>query len=121
MNPHPAVNIRGPTGGQIVIVEGDTGRLLGTAGAGQAAASVHPGAVYLHRGESYVVDSLDFDDGMAFVHAEDPGYATFARELTDIAVTGAGERRTFGPGHPRPGPGQRDQPDRGLPAPSTQR
>ena len=97
VDPHPAVDIRGPTGGQIVIVEGDTGRLLGTAGAGQAAASVHPGAVYLHQGESYVVDSLDFDEGLAFVHSEDPGYATFARELTDIAVTGAGERRVFGP------------------------
>ncbi|MGC2675192.1 MAG: DEAD/DEAH box helicase [Mycobacterium sp.] len=97
INPHQAVDIRGPTGGQIVIVEGDTGRLLGTAGAGQAAASVHPGAVYLHQGESYVVDALDFDEGMAFVHAEDPGYATFARELTDIAVTGMGERRVFGP------------------------
>lgn len=97
VDPHPAVDIRGPTGGQIVIVEADTGRLLGTAGVGQAAASVHPGAVYLHQGESYVVESLDFEQGMAFVHAGDPGYATFARELTDIAVTGPGERREFGP------------------------
>ncbi len=31
------------------------------------------------------------------MHAEDPGYATFAREITDIAVTGKGERLTFGP------------------------
>jgi DEAD/DEAH box helicase domain-containing protein len=97
MDPHPAVDIRGSSGGQVVIVESDTGRLLGTADTGRAAASVHPGAVYLHQGESYVVDSLDFDEGMAFVHAEDPGYATFARELTDIAVTGAGERQSFGP------------------------
>ncbi|MBV8292594.1 MAG: DEAD/DEAH box helicase, partial [Mycobacterium sp.] len=96
VDPHPAVDIRGSTGGQVVIVESETGRLLGTAGVGQAAASVHPGAVYLHQGESYVVDSLDFEEGMAFVHGEDPGYATFARELTDIAVTGAGERRVFG-------------------------
>jgi DEAD/DEAH box helicase domain-containing protein len=96
VDPHPAVDIRGSTGGQIVIVESETGRLLGTAGVGQAAASVHPGAVYLHQGESYVVDSLDFEEGMAFVHGEDPGYATFARELTDIAVTGEGERRVFG-------------------------
>jgi DEAD/DEAH box helicase domain-containing protein len=96
VDPHPAVDIRGSTGGQIVIVEGETGRLLGTAGVGQAAASVHPGAVYLHQGESYLVDSLDFDEGMAFVHGEDPGYATFARELTDVAVTGAGERQVFG-------------------------
>jgi DEAD/DEAH box helicase domain-containing protein len=90
------VDIRGSSGGQVVIVESDTGRLLGTADTGRAAASVHPGAVYLHQGESYVVDSLDFGEGMAFVHAEDPGYATFARELTDIAVTGPGERRSFG-------------------------
>src|SRR6202022_993893 len=96
VDPHPAVDIRGSTGGQIVIVESETGRLLGTAGVGQAAASVHPGAVYLHQGESYVVDSQDFEEGLAFVHAEDPGYATFAREFTDIAVTGAGERRVFG-------------------------
>jgi DEAD/DEAH box helicase domain-containing protein len=97
LEPHAAVDIRGSTGGQIVIVEADTGRLLGGVGVGQAPASVHPGAVYLHQGDSYVVDSLDFDDGIAFVHAEDPGYATFARELTDIAVTGTGERLTFGP------------------------
>ncbi|HET7072904.1 MAG TPA: DEAD/DEAH box helicase [Mycobacterium sp.] len=97
IQPHGAVDIRGSAGGQIVIVEADTGRLLGSVGVGQAPATVHPGAVYLHRGDTYVVDSLDFEDGIAFVHAEDPGYATFARELTDIVVTGSGERLRFGP------------------------
>lgn len=97
LEPHSAVDIRGATGGQIVIVEADTGRLLGGVGADQAPASVHPGAVYLHQGDSYVVDSLNTRDGIALVRSEDPGYATFAREVTDIAVTGAGERRTFGP------------------------
>ena len=121
VDPHPAVDIRGPSGGQVVIVEGETGRLLGTAGAGQAAASVHPGAVYLHQGESYVVDSLDFDEGMAFVHSEDPGYATFARELTDIAVTGAGERQAFGAVTLGLVPVSRDQSDRRLSATSTDR
>uniref|UniRef100_A0A5Q5BR04 DEAD/DEAH box helicase-like protein n=2 Tax=unclassified Mycobacterium TaxID=2642494 RepID=A0A5Q5BR04_MYCSS len=96
LDPHPAVDIRGSTGGQIAILEADTGRMLGSANAGQAAASVHPGAVYLHQGESYVVDSLSFEDGVAFVHAEDPGYTTFAREVTEIAVTGAGERESYG-------------------------
>ncbi|CAA0081667.1 putative ATP-dependent RNA helicase YfmL [Mycolicibacterium vanbaalenii] len=96
VDPHPAVDIRGSIGGQIAILEAGTGRMLGSAGAGQAAASVHPGAVYLHQGESYVVDSLDFEDGVAFVHAEDPGYTTFARELTDIGVTGQGERADHG-------------------------
>jgi DEAD/DEAH box helicase domain-containing protein len=53
-------------------------------------------AVYLHQGESYVVDTLDFDEGVAFVHADEPGYTTYAREVTDISVTGQGERSTFG-------------------------
>jgi DEAD/DEAH box helicase domain-containing protein len=96
VDPHPAVDIRGSSGGQIAILEAGTGRLLGSAGVRQASASVHPGAVYLHQGESYVVDSLDFEDGVAFVHAEDPGYTTFARELTDIVVTGEGERKSYG-------------------------
>ena len=83
--------------------------MLGGVGRGQAPASVHPGAVYLHQGESYVVDSLDFEDGVAFVHAEDPGYTTFARELTDIV----GHRRrrahrSYGAGHAGAGPGGGD-------------
>jgi DEAD/DEAH box helicase domain-containing protein len=96
LDPHPAVNIRGSGGGTIAIVEAETGRMLGSADAGQAPAAVHPGAVYLHQGESYLVDSLSFSDGVAFVHAEDPGYTTFAREITDIAVTGTGERAHYG-------------------------
>ncbi|HTQ18978.1 DEAD/DEAH box helicase, partial [Mycobacterium sp.] len=96
LEPHAAVDIRGSTGGQVMILEADTGRLLGSADVGQAPATVHPGAVYLHQGESYVVDSLDLDEGLAFVHAEDPGYATFAREITDISLAGTGERARFG-------------------------
>jgi DEAD/DEAH box helicase domain-containing protein len=80
----------------VAILESDTGRMLGSTEAGQAPATVHPGAVYLHQGESYVVDSLDLEDGVAFVHAEDPGYSTFAREITDITVTGPGERVDYG-------------------------
>lgn len=39
-----------------------------------------------------MVDSLRLEDGVAFVHAEDPGYSTYAREITDITVSGPGER-----------------------------
>ncbi|OBK87728.1 DEAD/DEAH box helicase [Mycolicibacter sinensis] len=96
LDPHAAVDIRGSAGGQVVILEADTGRLLGSVDAGRAPATVHTGAVYLHQGESYLVDSLDTERQIAFVHAEDPGYATFAREITDIDVTGSGERAWFG-------------------------
>ena len=41
-----------------MLVESDTGRMLGTVDPGTAPATVHPGAVHLHRGESFVVDTL---------------------------------------------------------------
>lgn len=96
LDPHHDVDIRGAGGGSIAIIESGTGRVLGSTEAGQAPATVHPGAVYLHQGESYLVDSLDLDDQLAFVHAEDPGYVTHPREITDITVTGDGERVDYG-------------------------
>lgn len=97
LEPHNRVDIRGTAGGSVAIVEAGTGRLVGSTEAGRAPATVHPGAVYLHQGESYVVDSLDIGAGVALVHAEDPGYATYARELTAITTTGIGERVDHGP------------------------
>ena len=101
VDPHPAVDIRGSAGGQVAILETDTGRLLGGVGAGRAPATVHPGAVYLHQGETFLVDALDFEAGVAFVHAENPGYTTSAREVTDITVrdtaSGALEIHRYGP------------------------
>ncbi|WP_420754057.1 Zn-binding domain-containing protein, partial [Rhodococcus sp. O3] len=95
-DPHAGLDIRGGIGSQIAIVEADTGRMLGTVDAGRAPATVHPGAVHLHQGESFVVDELFLDDGVALVHAEDPEWSTFARELTDITITSVDEQRTAG-------------------------
>ncbi|MCW2632498.1 MAG: box helicase [Pseudonocardia sp.] len=77
--PAPDVDIRGSGGGQVLLVETETSRMLGTVEVAAAPAAVHPGAVYLHRGESYVVDELDLSEGLAQVHAEEPAGSTSAR------------------------------------------
>ena len=41
--------------GQVALVESGTGRMLGTVDGSSAPATAHSGAVYLHRGESYLV------------------------------------------------------------------
>lgn len=94
--PHAAVDIRGAVGGQVAIVETGTGRLVGAVGAGQAPATVHPGAVYLHQGETYLVDSLDLESAIALVHVEDPGYSTYSRGMTEVTVTGSGDHTELG-------------------------
>lgn len=49
--------------------------------------TVHPGAVHIHQGRSFVVDELDLDDGLALVHPEEPEWTTTAREVTHVDVT----------------------------------
>ncbi|HEX6469412.1 MAG TPA: DEAD/DEAH box helicase [Streptosporangiaceae bacterium] len=79
-------DIRGAGGAPVQVVEARTGRLLGTVDEPSAHTTVHEGAVYLHQGESYVVDTLDLDDSVALVTAAEPDYSTTARDITDIAI-----------------------------------
>ncbi|WP_375546444.1 DEAD/DEAH box helicase [Actinophytocola gossypii] len=93
--PHASVDIRGSGGEQVAVVEGDSGRMLGTVDFGSAFTSVHEGAVYLHQGTSYVVDELDLSSGLALVHREDPEWTTQPREVVDIAVLSTETSRSF--------------------------
>jgi DEAD/DEAH box helicase domain-containing protein len=79
-------DIRGAGGPPVQVVEAATGRLLGTVDEPSAHTTVHAGAVYLHQGESYVVQMLDLDDSVALVEAADPDYTTSARDVTDISI-----------------------------------
>ncbi|GIJ26478.1 helicase [Micromonospora qiuiae] len=82
----PQVDLRGEGGTPVCVVEAATGRLLGTVDGGSSHVLLHPGAVYLHQGVSYVVDSLDLDDGCALVHPEEPDWSTHARDVTSLSV-----------------------------------
>jgi DEAD/DEAH box helicase domain-containing protein len=82
----PDVDLRGTGGAPISIVESSTGRLLGTVDHGASHGQVHDGAVHLHQGVSYVVDSLDLEDHVALVHAEEPDWSTHARDVTSLTV-----------------------------------
>jgi len=79
-------DLRGTGGPPVRIVEAATGRLLGSVDAAAAHTSVHRGAVYLHQGDSYVVQALDLGDSVALVEPANPDWTTSARDLTDIAI-----------------------------------
>ncbi|HYH29205.1 MAG TPA: DEAD/DEAH box helicase [Pseudonocardia sp.] len=84
--PAGSVDIRGSGLGQVAVVEAATGRMLGTVDGASAPATVHSGAVYLHRGETYVVEQLDLEAGVAAVTTGDPGFRTDARSTADVEV-----------------------------------
>lgn len=83
---HSAVDIRGGSGQQVMIVDSSDGRLLGTVDSARAASQLHPGAVYLHQGESFLIDDLDFDDYIAVARPEQPDYSTQALSDTQIRI-----------------------------------
>jgi DEAD/DEAH box helicase domain-containing protein len=82
----PEVDLRGTGGAPVSVVEAATGRLLGTVDQGSSHAMLHPGAVYLHQGVTYLVDDLDLEDAIALVHQEEPDWTTHARDVTNLSV-----------------------------------
>ena len=91
----PSADIRSGGGPPVAVVEGASGTLLGTVDAATAPATVHPQAVYLHRGRSFVIDELDLTQGTALVHPEEPDWTTTAREVTDIVIIDADQVQTL--------------------------
>jgi DEAD/DEAH box helicase domain-containing protein len=89
-------DLRGIGGGQVRVVEDGTGRVLGTVDPGAAHTTVHTGAVYVHQGTTYVVDSLDLADSVAIAHREDVDWTTSARDTTDIRVVDEVRRESWG-------------------------
>lgn len=79
-------DLRSTGGSPVRIVEQATGRLIGTVDAASATATVHPGAVYVHLGETYLVHALDLEDSVAIVEVTNADYSTNARDVTEIAV-----------------------------------
>jgi DEAD/DEAH box helicase domain-containing protein len=92
----PDLDIRGTGGEPVRVVEGGTGRVLGTVDAWASHTTVHAGAVYLHQGVSYLVDELDLEAAVALVHQAEPDYSTSARDTTDIRVVSTLRERDLG-------------------------
>ena len=93
------VNLRADGGGPVSIVDADTGSLLGTMDSPQTHYQAHTGAIYVHQGDSYVVEDLNEDDHCVVVRRANPDYYTTARDVTQIEVletqrtTAVGRRR----------------------------
>ncbi len=78
------------------IVERDTGRVVGIVDAEAADRTVHPGAVYLHQGESFVVDALVPEEHHALVVAATPTYYTQPQAAFDIEIVRETTHRPLG-------------------------
>ena len=83
--PFHRIGLRSASGGELEIVEDDRG-LVGTVEMSRACHLVHPGAVYLHRGQSFKVLDLDLSTRTALVEPDDGSTWTQAKSRIDIEV-----------------------------------
>jgi len=96
-SPAQEVNLRSASGSLISIVEADTGSLLGTVEEASCFFHVHPGAVYLHQGDSYLVEGLDLERMVALVRDEDLDFYTNPMDNTDVIVLEEEKARVVSP------------------------
>ncbi len=61
-------------------------QLIGTVDRESALWMVHPGAIYLHEGESYRVDDLRLDENTALLTSLDPDYYTEPEKQTEVSL-----------------------------------
>ena len=89
--PHRGVALRG-TGSTVVIMDTDSGERIGMVDGFRAVLETHPGAVYLHRGVTYVIADLDLETRMAKARRAKVSYYTRVRhekstEIIEVSAT----------------------------------
>jgi len=86
---HPAkdINIRSVSGEQYAVLDASCGyEVLENVDSSMAFFQLHQGAVYLHQGESYLVQELDLEKHIAVVIPTTVNYYTQPKDFTNISV-----------------------------------
>jgi len=83
--PQHELSLRAFSEANVMIVDaGDNDRVIGEVDVYDAPPIVHPGAIYMHLGETYEVERLDLERNMAFVRKVEVDYYTQPMGGTDV-------------------------------------
>jgi DEAD/DEAH box helicase domain-containing protein len=92
--PAQRVSIRSIGGRPIALLDETANlRRLEEIDSATAPARAHPGAIYLHQGESYLVTELDLEKGHATLRPAQVDYYTQPRELSDVRIVRSAQHR----------------------------
>lgn len=95
--PAQGINIRATSGENFDLVDTATDSLLETVEASAAFFQIHPGAIYLHQGESYLVTELDLANRTAYAEPTTASYYTQTKEIEDLRIVKRTRSRSCGP------------------------
>jgi len=94
--PAQEVNLRSISGSRFALLDESRGyQTLEEIEGSSALNRVHPGAIYLHQGESYLVTNLDLQAQVAHLRPVDVDYYTQPRELNDVSIVCSFQHKQF--------------------------
>jgi DEAD/DEAH box helicase domain-containing protein len=88
------IPLRSASADSVAVIERESGEMLGLVEVERAFSVVHPGAIYMHLGRSYEVESLDTDARRAIVSSFDGDWYTRPKKETEIYIERVREQRT---------------------------
>src|SRR5688500_4840780 len=92
--PAGRISLRSAGVDSVAVVESDGGELIGSVEIGRAHSTIHPGAVYLHLGQSYEVEELDLRGRRALVRPFSGDWYTQPTKETETWIEEVLDRRT---------------------------
>ncbi len=97
--PADTVSLRAVTSDNFVIIDTTGGEhgdqeVIGEVDFSSALTTVHPKAIYIHQGQQYHVDKLDFDQRKAYVKRVEVDYYTDAIRYTQVRVLEVAEEES---------------------------
>jgi DEAD/DEAH box helicase domain-containing protein len=94
--PAQGINIRAASRDSFTLVNTSTNSILETIEASVAFFQVHPGAIYIHQGESYLVTALDLSNHTAYAKPTNASYYTQTKDLTDLHIVKVAKSKYYG-------------------------
>jgi DEAD/DEAH box helicase domain-containing protein len=92
--PAGRISLRSAGIDSVAVVESDGGELIGSVEIGRAHSTIHPGAVYLHLGQSFEVEELDLRGRRALVRPFSGDWYTQPKKETDTWIEEVLDRRS---------------------------
>jgi len=98
--PADTISLRSVTSDNFVIIDttgGEDGKpkVIGEVDFSSALTTVHPKAIYIHQGQQYHVERLDFDQRKAYVKHVDVDYFTDAIRYTQVRILEIAEEQSI--------------------------
>lgn len=94
--PVDAIDLRSLQGRVFSVVEADTGRVVGEVDPSAVDRTLHPGAIYVHQTEQWLVQSLDEEDRVALARRTEPTFFTQPQSESTIKILTTSDTQQLG-------------------------